>query len=228
SQVIRGLVLVSTASGAAYAAAAAMGLLHGIDPGHGWPVAAAYALGRRRTWSTGAAAGAILGVGHLLSSFAVVAGFELLARWVDLRESGWIATLAGFLLIGLGAVQWIRAKRHHHAHAAQREGSGDGSRSVPAASGESLWVLAAFAFLLGFAHEEEIAILALCAGRGSCWAVMATYALTVAGLILGLTLLSIAVLDRFRARIDPWHERLPRMSAAILIVMGVLYAAGVL
>jgi hypothetical protein len=44
--------------------------------------------------------------------------------------------------------------------------------------------------VLGFAHEEEFAIVALCAGRANCWSVMAVYAVAVAGVILALTLVS--------------------------------------
>jgi hypothetical protein len=71
-----------------FAGAVALGLVHGAEPGHGWPVAAAYALDRRRTWFHGFAASSLLGLGHLVSSVAVV------------------------LLIGLG----IREYRHGHSH----------------------------------------------------------------------------------------------------------------
>lgn len=80
--------------------------------------------------------------------------------------------------------------------------------------------------MLGFAHEEEFAIIALCAGRVSCWGVMAAYSVSVAGVILLLTLISVAALDRFRERLDPWAERLPRISAVVLMAMEILYTVG--
>ena len=55
--------------------AVALGLVHGVDPGHGWPVAASYALDRSNKWLYGFAASAILGVGHLVSSIAMVGAF---------------------------------------------------------------------------------------------------------------------------------------------------------
>lgn len=209
--------------GAAYATAAAIGALHGVEPGHGWPVAAVYALGRRRPWASGAAAGALIGGAHLISSFAVVALFEVLDRWVDLTDTGWVGPVAGLALIVMGIVQWRRGGHGHGPHHYDH----DHDRPTPEPN-EGLWGIAAFAFALGFAHEEEFAIVALCAGRASCWGVMGVYALAVAGVILALTLASVAAYDRFRDRLDPWRNRLPRISAVILIGMGVLYLAGAL
>lgn len=57
---------------------------------------------------------------------------------------------------------------------------------------------------------------------------MAAYAVSVAGVILVLTLISVAALDRFRERLDPWADRLPRISAVVLMTMGILYAVGLL
>ena len=203
---------------AAYATAATIGALHGFEPGHGWPVAAAYALGRRRPLASGVLAGFIIGGAHLVSSFAVVALFELVNRWIDLSATGWMGPVAGLALIVMGIVQWRRGGHAHagHAHA----GHAHDSRRT------GLWGIAIFAFALGFAHEEEFAIVALCAGRANCWGVMGTYAVAVAGVILGLTLVSVAALDHFRDRLDPWGHRLPRVSGVILTAMGVAYAAG--
>lgn len=209
-------------AGAAYVTAAAIGALHGVEPGHGWPVAAVYALGKRRPWASGVIAGALIGGAHLISSFAVVALFELINRWVDLTDSAWIGPVAGAALIVMGIVQW---RRGAHTHAA--DGRDDHDPVGPGAR-EGLWGIALFAFALGFAHEEEFAIVALCAGRMSCWGVMAAYAIAVAAVILALTLASVAAAGRFRERVEGWRHALPRISAAILIGMGALYVAGVL
>lgn len=216
--------------GAVYATAAAIGALHGVEPGHGWPVAAVYALGRRRPWASGALAGALIGAAHLVSSFAVVALFEVLDRWVDLTDTSWVGPVAGLALIVMGVVQWRRGGHGHgldHDHGDPDHDDHDHGHGAPRAE-EGLWGIAAFAFALGFAHEEEFAIVALCAGRANCWGVMSVYAIAVAGVILGLTLLSIAAVDRFRERLDPWRDRLPRISAGILVAMGILYLVGVL
>lgn len=206
---------------AAYVTAGTIGAIHGLEPGHGWPVAAVYALGRRRPWMSATLAGGLIGGAHLISSFAVVALFEILDRWVDLTDTSWVGPVAGLALVVMGIVQWRRGGHGHdhdgHSHAEERP-----------KRGKDLWGIAAFAFALGFAHEEEFAIVALCAGKTSCWGVMGTYALAVAGVILALTLASVAAVDRFRHRLDHWRERLPRISAVILVGMGLLYVAGIL
>lgn len=207
--------------GAAYATAATIGALHGVEPGHGWPVAATYALGRPRPWASGALAGLLIGGAHLFSSFAVVALFEVLNRWIDLTETGWVGPVAGLALIVMGIVQWRRGGHTHgpdgHFHIDDPSADKLGEKGI--------WGIAIFAFVLGFAHEEEFAIVALCAGRANCWGVMAIYAFAVAGVILALTLVSVAAFDRFRGQLDRWTQ-LPRVSAVILISMGVAYAVG--
>jgi ABC-type nickel/cobalt efflux system permease component RcnA len=45
--------------------AVVLGAIHGIEPGHGWPVAASYALDQSNKWGYGLAASLIIGVGHL-------------------------------------------------------------------------------------------------------------------------------------------------------------------
>lgn len=214
-------------AGAAYVTATAIGALHGIDPGHGWPVAAVYALGRRRPLASGALAGALIGGAHLVSSFAVVAAFELLNRWVDLTETGWVGPVAGAALIVMGIVQW-RSGGHSHGPGGHTHDPAHADSPPGPTAEKGLWGITAFAFALGFAHEEEFAIVALCAGRISCWGVMGAYAIAVAGAILALTLLSVATFGRFRERLDPWRDRLPRISAALLVTMGIAYVFGVL
>ncbi|MGH7557521.1 MAG: hypothetical protein ACREMD_07050 [Gemmatimonadota bacterium] len=63
-------------SEAAHATAFALGALHGLEPGHGWTVAAVNALGRHSRWRNGLVAGTLIGGAHLVSSFAVVAAFS--------------------------------------------------------------------------------------------------------------------------------------------------------
>ncbi|MGH7557522.1 MAG: hypothetical protein ACREMD_07055 [Gemmatimonadota bacterium] len=131
---------------------------------------------------------------------------------------------AGLVLVAMGLVQWLRAPGH--AHTGHRHDLPPGEGTARERTG--LLGLAAFAFVLGFAHEEEFAVLALCAGRTSCWGVMTVYALAVAGVILALTLVSVATFERFHHRVEGWHDRLPRISAAILVEIGLLYLLGVM
>lgn len=201
-----------------------IGALHGLAPGHGWTVAAVYALGRDNRWKNGLAAGTVIGGAHLLSSFAVVAAFAVLDKWLAVTETPAVTRAAGLVLVAMGLVQWLRARGH--GHTGLRHDLPPGDEIARGRAG--LLGLATFALVLGFAHEEEFAVIALCAGRASCWSVMAVYGFAVAGVILALTLASIAAIDRFRHRLERWHDRLPRISAAILLGMGFLYILGVL
>lgn len=98
-----------------------IGLIHGAEPGHGWPVAATYALDKQSRWLAGLVAGLVIGVGHLVSSIAVVAAFLLLASVFDVTQYEWLARyVAGVLLIALG-LRELTGGGHHHGH----DGHGD-------------------------------------------------------------------------------------------------------
>lgn len=219
------------------AGAVGLGLLHGVEPGHGWPVAASYALARRNRYAAGAGAGVVIGLGHLVSSIAVVLGFFGLKAWFDLGELGWMHVAAGALLVALGLWQLrgaLRGGGHHHAHHDHhhhRHHHGDkhdhGHAAEPGAA-TSLWGLAGAAFALGFAHEEEIQMIGICAGTDLCLTLMLIYALAVVLAITTLTLLLIAGFEHFRHRLAHLAPYLPVVSAVILIAMGTGFMAGLL
>lgn len=275
--------------------AVALGAVHGIEPGHGWPVAASYALDQSNKWLYGLAASVILGLGHLVSSIAMVGVFfyakgffgltqlnEPLTVFGDIQTGGPVSLVAGVLLVLLG----IREYRHGHSHGHDNTGHehdhshdhshdedshshdhgdghphdhgdghphnhGDGHShdhgdrgivarlkgSIPFVGGHShggpdeaadrgLFGLAWFAFLLGFAHEEEFEIIALCAGSSYCLELMTAYALTVIVGIVGLTMLLIAGYHRYEERVERYTPYLPALSAAVLVTMGLGFIAG--
>lgn len=292
--------------------AIALGAIHGIEPGHGWPVAASYALDQTNKWLYGFAASFILGIGHLISSIAMVAVFFYAKSFFNLTQvnepihlvgnvsiGGPVSVVAGILLIALG----IREYRHGHSHDTHGEAHSHGNDSdqdhshdsdhhhvpifehppghkhdhghshdhdserehgddhdhhlggsqgnqggrlsrlkvyIPFAGGHShehhdldeaadrgLLGLAWFAFLLGFAHEEEFEIIALCAGSIYCLELMTAYALTVIVGIVGLTMLLIAGYEHYEERVEQYTPYLPAFSAAVLIVMGAGFILGV-
>jgi cytochrome c biogenesis protein CcdA len=198
-----------------YVTAVTIGAIHGIEPGHGWPVAAVFALRKRNRWTFGLAAAVIIAVAHLISSFAVVAVYAVADSVWQFGEFDWLHYVSGALLIAMGAWQWLRGGHGHHGH---HHGRADNSGAY-----SGLWAIAMFAFVLGFAHEEEFAIIALSAGKASAWGVMAIYALAVSASLVALTLVSIATFNRLAGRMHGVEHALPRVSAAVLIVMGVAY-----
>jgi ABC-type nickel/cobalt efflux system permease component RcnA len=115
-----------------FAAAAVLGLVHGAEPGHGWPIAATYALDRSHRWLSGLTAALVIGVGHLISSIAVVAVFFLAASVLDVTQFGWVRYVAGGLLVLLG----IREYRHGHSHEHGGHGHGHSHEHDDAHDGE--------------------------------------------------------------------------------------------
>jgi nickel/cobalt exporter len=261
--------------------AVALGAIHGVEPGHGWPVAASYALDQTNKWLYGFAASCILGLGHLLSSIAMVAAFFYAKSYFSLTQvdepieltggvylGGPVSVSAGVLLILLG----VREYRHGHSHGqhghgdghdhTHGDGHGDGHdhshgdghshgdsigllarvrRYVPFIGGHSgshgsldeatdrgLYGIAWFAFVLGFAHEEEFEIIALCAGSTYCLELMSAYALTVIVGIVGLTMLLIAGYEHYEETVEQYTPYLPAFSAAVLTVMGLGFISGAL
>ena len=219
-----GCPMIAEATLGLFLGAAGLGLLHGIEPGHGWPVAAAWALARPAHWRAGILAATTIGVGHLISSIAVVLLFFAAKEYFDLGAMTWIDWLAGGLLLALAAWQvraGLRDGDHHHHH-----GHGHRHDNHEPASTTGLWALAVFAFTLGFAHEEEFQIIALCAGSAHCMSLMLTYAVAVIAGLIALTLLLVAGMERFGHRLEHAQRTLTLVSAAILAAMGVGFLAG--
>ncbi|NHN48757.1 hypothetical protein G9464_14305 [Halostella sp. JP-L12] len=253
--------------------AIALGAVHGVEPGHGWPVAASYALDRTNKWAYGFAASLILGIGHLVSSIAMVAAFFYAKDYFDLARvdepitvlgefqiGGPVSLVAGVLLVALGVREYFHGHTHgghgghergdghehshsrDHGHSHDRDEGGLGSRLkgfVPFLGGHAhahddpgeaadrgLFGIAWFAFVLGFAHEEEFEIIALCAGSNHCLELMSAYALTVVAGIVGLTMLLIAGYQRYEERVERYAPYLPVFSAAVLVTMGLGFVVG--
>jgi len=230
------------------AGAVALGVVHGVEPGHGWPVAASYALDRSNKWLYGFAASLVIGVGHLVSSIAMVLAFFYAKSYFDLAQvnepltvgglevGGPVSLVAGLLLIALG----VREYRHGHGHSHGEDGHGDGHDhagdhshghdhshgDTSEAADRGMLGIAWFAFVLGFAHEEEFEIIALCTGSSYCLELMGAYALTVVAGIVGLTLLLIAGYQHFEERVERYTPYLPLFSAVVLVGMGVGFVLG--
>jgi nickel/cobalt exporter len=106
--------MLGSLSVATLVGAVGLGLIHGAEPGHGWPIAATYALEQSNKWLSGFAASFILGVGHLISSIAVVGAFFLLKSGAGLESTWWLDYFAGTLLILLGIHEYRSGHGHDH------------------------------------------------------------------------------------------------------------------
>ncbi|RRJ29508.1 hypothetical protein [Halocatena pleomorpha] len=269
-----------------------LGAAHGVEPGHGWPVAASYAIDQTNKWLYGFAASLILGIGHLISSIAMVAVFFYAKSYFSLTQlnepltigggiqiGGPVSLVAGFLLIALGIREYTSGHSHgagqshsnDHGHTDQSHGHRDHSHDgdahshdahshshddhahtsdgiltrlneyIPFVEGHShshshadldeagdrgLLGIAWFAFLLGFAHEEEFEIIGICAGSNYCLELMSVYALTVILGIVTLTMLLVAGYEHYEEEVEQYTPYLPAFSAAVLIIMGLGFITG--
>ncbi len=222
----------------AYIGVVMIGLLHGVEPGHGWPVAVLYSVKKRNAVFSATVSSGIIGTGHLVSSIAVVVAYVLLQAWLDF-EAPWIKYLAAALLLIL-AYRLFREKvnglerQHGHIHENQPEikhehehehpGQGRHTHWHKHATGIalSLWGLASFAFILGFAHEEEFALLALVAGGVNAWILMLSYGVSVLLGLMVVTIASVKIYKHLQPKLIRYEEYIPKISAGVLVAMAIV------
>jgi ABC-type nickel/cobalt efflux system permease component RcnA len=212
-----------------------IGLLHGFEPGHGWPVAVLYSIKRRNAVASATLSSSIIGIGHLASSIAVVVAYVLLQKWLNF-EAPWIKYVAVALLLAL-AFKLFREKvddlerqhghshpgdpkiKHEHEHEHPGQGWHTHKHKHRAAVKLSLLGLASFAFILGFAHEEEIALLALVAGGLNAWVLMLAYGVSVLLGLIVVTITGVKVYKWFQPRLARYEKYIPKISGGLLVVM---------
>ena len=217
-----------------------LGLLHGFEPGHGWPVAVLYSMKKRNAIASATLSSSIIGIGHLASSIAVVVAYVLLQKWLNL-EAPWIKHLAAALLLVL-AFKLFREKvdnlerqhghnhpsnpeiEHEHEHEHPRQGKHTHKHKHRAAVALSLLGLASFAFILGFAHEEEIALLALVAGGLNAWVLMVAYGVAVLLGLIVATIAGVKLYKQFQPKLSRYEKYIPKISAVLLVVMAAVIA----
>lgn len=228
----------------------AIGFIHGVLPDHGWPIAAMYGLNRSNAWLHGTIAALILGIGHLVSSVALVLAYFWFSAFADFAEGPWMRYIAGTMLILLGIHEYRRGGHHHHdgehhnhhSHAHDNDhadggivarlrsrlspGHTHGTLSVEDAE-RGLLALGTTALLLGFAHEEPLQILAICVGTPFCLELMLIYSLAVIVAILLPTVGLIAGYERHRETVEGITPYLPLLTASVLVLMGTAFIVGV-
>ncbi len=223
---------------AAYLGVAAIGLLHGLEPGHGWPVAVLYSIKRRNPLFSATISSAIIGLAHLVSSIAVVVAYVLLQNWLDF-DAPWIKYLAAGILVIIAIKLFLEKtdglKNQHghihldqpnveHEHEHEHPGQGAHSHNHKHYTGIvlSLLGIASFAFVLGFAHEEEFALLALVAGGVNAWVLMLTYGIAVLLGLMVVTILGVKIFKRLQPRLIRFEKYVPKIGGVFLVLMAIM------
>lgn len=243
-------------------AALTLGIIHGLEPGHGWPVAATYALDRENKWFHGFISSFLLGIGHLISSIFVVGLFFLGKEYFQISQHiEWINVIAGILLIGLGIREYYHGYKnsntHQHTHLdSNSHGHTHDNMEKQNDKEDTSWFssiknnipffedsnshnfkkdidkqgLAGIvwaAFILGFVHEEEFEIIALCLGSDLCLELMLVYALAVLSSLVFITMVLIGGYYRYEDKVEKYSKYFPLISAIVLITMGIAFIIGI-
>jgi nickel/cobalt exporter len=225
----------------------AFGLLHGINPSHGWTVAVLYSIRNKRPLLSSLTSSSILAGAHFLSSIVVVAAFLFVTMFIQIPQTYLNYAVASALGI-LAYLFWkektedLTETQHGHLHHdftenlehehRHRHSFTDSShihmhlhqkRSLP-----TLAAIAGFALVLGFAHEEEFVILTLAVGGINPLLLMIAYATAVAAGLIGVTVIAVKIYSYIQHKVIQYTKYLSKISALILGAMAVGFAVGLL
>jgi len=120
----------------------------------------------------------------------------------------------------------IREIEHEHEHEHADIGKHSHRHKHAKAVKLTLLGIAAFAFLLGFAHEEEFALLALTVGGINPFTLMLSYAVSVTIALVGITLISIKTYQKVETKIKRYEKYIPKISAIVLLIMAAAFIFG--
>src|SRR5918996_1629760 len=225
------------------------GLSHGLNPSHGWPIAALYSMRSKRPFVSGFISSSIIAGAHFVSSIVVVLAYVLVSTLIEIPQ---IYLRCG-AAVGLGILAIIFGKikaegdvqtqhghlhdeaftpehyamQHEHTHWHKNVGYHSHDHIHQIRESPSLKSIASLAFILGFAHEEEFVILAVTAGAGgNPLMVTIAYASSVAVALIGITILSVKVYKHFQHRIIYYSKYLPKVTAVLIGFMALGFAIG--
>jgi nickel/cobalt exporter len=215
-----------------------IGLLHGLEPGHGWPVALLYSTRTYKPTFYAFISSGIISFFHFMSSIAVVGVYVLMSDLVNFVNPilSYIAFVALILLAFRLLTEKVKdefAAQHGHFHDNAEDIEHEHEHEHPGVGRHthvhyhakrvilSLWGIASFAFFLGFAHEEEFALLALAMSGINPFFLMVAYASSVTASLIGITILGIKMYEKVRARVNRYEKYIPKISGLVLLVMAI-------
>lgn len=229
----------------------AFGLLHGINPSHGWPVAILYSMRSKNPLISGIVSSSIIASAHFVSSIVVVIAYAFLTSiafipqlylrygatialailaYVFWKERGedFAYTQHGHFHEDMVSSEVTEAIKHDHLHWHKDVGFHSHTHTHQRRESPDLKKIASFAFLLGFAHEEEFVILAIAATQATDpVTLILAYASSVAVALIGITVISMKVYRRFfQYKMIYYSKYLPKITALVLAGMAIGFAIG--
>lgn len=219
------------------------GLLHGINPSHGWTIAVLYSLQSKRPLLSSILSSSILAMAHFLSSIVVVLAFLLFSTYIHIPQN-YLNYAAAIALAILAYMFWKEKPedlvknqhghlhqfsdgvKHDHIHWHTDEGYHRHLHTHQIRILPSLSAVTGSALVLGFAHEEEFVILSLTAAGVNPLLLVIVYALSVSVALIGVTILSVKVITTIQDRMIHYIKYLPKVSAIILSIMAIAFGSG--
>jgi nickel/cobalt transporter (NicO) family protein len=225
----------------------AFGLLHGVNPSHGWIVAVLYSIRKERKVINSIISSGLIAAGHFISSIAVVLAFIIVTSYIKIPIPQSFLNYAVAITLGILAYIFWKEKtedlretqhghlhnnlsdsiEHTHDHWHRDTGLHSHVHTHQKKIVTSLTAIAVFGIILGFAHEEEFVILSLALGGVNPVLLMLAYAFSVTASLIGITVLSVKIYTHIQYRIIPYVKYLPKISALVLAAMALGFAVGI-
>ena len=226
------------------------GLSHGINPSHGWPVALLYSMRTRRPLLNGIVSSSIIAGAHLVSSISVVLIYILVINVLKIQIPELYLKYGAAIALGILAYVFWKEKgedlvetqhghlhdnkdnlklSHQHNHWHNGLGYHSHVHSHQERSTPTLKSIISFAFVLGFAHEEEFVLLALAASQSiDPILLMIVYALSVSVGLIAVTVMCLKVYQRFQYNLIHYSRYLPKITAILLAIMSIGIVVGII
>jgi len=214
----------------------AIGLLHGLEPGHGWPIALLYAARTSKPTFYAFISSGIISLFHFISSITVVVIYVVASSLINFTSP--LLKYIAFVALVLLAIKLFTEKveselenqhghfhdnaedmKHEHEHEHPETGFHAHMHFHPKRINLSLWKIASCAFFLGFAHEEEFALLALVMGGVNPLLLMIAYGLAVTLSLVGVTIFGVKMYEKVKAKISRYEKYIPKISGIVLLIL---------
>jgi nickel/cobalt exporter len=214
----------------------AIGLLHGLEPGHGWPIALLYSARTSRPAFYAFISSGIISFFHFVSSITVVVIYVVASSLINFTSP--LLRYIAFVALVLLAIKLFMEKvesdlesqhghfhdnaekvEHEHEHEHPQTGFHSHMHLHPKRTNLNMWKIASCAFFLGFAHEEEFALLALVVGGVNPLLLMIAYGLAVTAGLIGITILGVKMYEKVKAKISRYEKYIPKISGVVLLIL---------
>ena len=205
-----------------------LGAAHGLSPGHGKAMVAAFLVGTRGRKQDAVKLGVIVTFTHVIS--VIILGIFILylsSRILPEQLYPWLAVVSGILIFVVGIwmlIRQVRAGHHHHDHKhthGHESAVSFGSLLSMGIAGGMVPCPSAIVVLLASVSLQKIAL-----GLG----IIMVFSLGLASvlILIGLAVVSVSGLSASLTRLEPLIRRLPLVSAVIIMIMGLGITANAL